>query len=105
MSKAVRVVHEKVRTAEGIIVEIKIWKVPKNEHFPEGVKYSFFAVQGGRVLVGYDNHRPKGHHRHILEKEEAYGFEGFDKLREDFWSDLTAVRERGGHRGPKNDPN
>lgn len=100
MLKAIRVLHEKVRTADGLVVELKVWKVPKSEHFPEGVKYSFFAVRSGRVLVGYDNHRPKGHHRHFMGGEEPYSFEGFDKLRSDFKADLDkALKVLGGKNG------
>lgn len=100
MPKAVRVLQEKVRTADGLVVELKVWKVPKSEHFPEGVKYSFFAVRLGQVLVGYDNHRPKGHHRHFMEDEEPYYFEGFDKLRSDFKTDLDkALKTLGGENG------
>ena len=60
MSRAVRVLHEKIKTAQGLVVELKVWRVPKSEGYPEGIKYSFFAVFGKQVLVGYDNHKPKG---------------------------------------------
>ena len=92
MTRAVKLFHEKIRTAEGLVVESKVWKVPKSNHYPEGVRYSFFAVQAGRVLVGYDNHSPKGHHRHFKGKEEPYWFLGFDALRADFARDLLEAR-------------
>ena len=96
MPKAVKVVHEKIRTAEGVVVEFKVWQVPKSEDYPEGVKYSFFATRSGRILVGYDNHRPKGHHRHFSAKQGPHDFRGFDKLRKDFAKDLKdAVRKWG----------
>ena len=75
-----------------------------SQYFPEGVKYSFFAVQAGLVLVGYDNHRPKGHHRHFLGKEESYVFSDFDELGSDFKKDLeTALKARKDSHGVKND--
>ena len=92
MSAAALVVHEKIRTVEGIIVELKVWRVSGSAHYPEGFRYSFFAVRSGVVLVGYDNHQPKGHHRHVHGREEPYEFEGLDKLRADFASDLARVR-------------
>ena len=46
------------------------------------------------MLVGYDNHAPKGHHRHFGGKEEAYEFVGIDKLRADFSRDLEKAREQ-----------
>ena len=94
MSKAVKVLHEKIRTAEDVVVELKVWQVPKSDHYPEGVKYSFFATRSGHVLVGYDNHRPKGHHRHFGGKERPYNFKGFDKLRQDFQTDLELALKR-----------
>ena len=92
MPKATRILHEKIRTAEGIIVEFTVWQVTGSVQYPEGFKYSFFAVRNGVVLVGYDNHRPKGHHRHFGGTEEAYEFTGLDKLRADFSSDLENAR-------------
>ena len=93
MPRAVKVLHEKIRTAEGVIVEFKVWSIPKSKNYPEGVKYSFFAVRSGKVLVGYDNHSPKGHHRHFDDEESAYDFGGFDKLRDDFKRDLDTALE------------
>lgn len=93
MPKAVLVHHEKLAQAHEVIVEMKIWSVPKPEHYPEGFKYSLFAVRRGIVLVGYDNHKPKSHHRHYLGKEEGYEFSNIDKLMADFKSDLKAVSD------------
>ena len=94
MPKARRILHEKIRTAEGIIVEFTVWQVTRSAQYPEGFKYSFFAVRNGVVLVGYDNHPPKGHHRHFGGIEEAYEFAGLDKLRADFSSDLAKARRQ-----------
>ena len=94
MPRAVRVLHEKIRTAHGVVVEFKVWKVPKSVDYPEGVKYSFFAAHSGKVLVGYDNHAPKGHHRHLSGEEEPYDFDGFDTLRRDFARDLGMALKR-----------
>ena len=93
MPRAVKVMHEKIRTAEDVVVELKVWRIPKSTNYPEGVKYSFFATHSGKVLVGYDNHKPKGHHRHFAGEEEPYDFDGFDKLRHDFETDLKAALE------------
>jgi hypothetical protein len=103
MSKAVKVVHEKTHTAEGIVVELKVWQVPKSPAYPEGVKYRWFAVYGGKVLVGYDNHPPKGHHGHWKGSEESYPFSDFDTLRADFARDLAEVRQEIQNDGTQND--
>jgi len=102
--RAVNLFREKVTTAEGILVESKVWAVPKSAAYPEGVKYSFFAVYAKRVLVGYDNHSPKGHHRHWNGREEPYAFRDFDTLRADFARDLAEVRKEV-QDGSQNDPN
>ena len=92
MSRAVRVLHDKVRTVEGIVVEFKVWRVSDRQRYPEGFKYSFFAIRDGIVLVGYDNHAPKGHHRHFGGEQEPYAFDGLEKLRADFKRDLERAR-------------
>jgi hypothetical protein len=91
MPKAELVIHQKIRTTNGVVVEVKVWRVAKSVHFPEGFKYSFYAVLAGEVLVGYDNHAPKGHHRHIEGREDPYLFRGVDRLRDDFARDLAAA--------------
>ena len=87
--KAAKVFHEKFRTVEGVIVELKVFRVPKSGEFPEGYKYSFFAVFKGEVLVGYDNHHPKGHHRHLKKIEIPYEFSNLEQLKDDFTKDLN----------------
>ena len=74
-------------TEETALAELKIWKVPIDDHFPEGMKYSLFLVslETKNVLVGFDNHKPKGHHFHHHDSEEVYKYEGVDKLIDDFW--------------------
>jgi len=94
MIRAVRVLHEKIKTAQGLVVELKVWRVPKSEDYPEGFKYSFYAVFGKQVLVGYDNHKPKGHHRHFEGEESVYEFSTLEKLREDFQRDLKEARKK-----------
>jgi hypothetical protein len=94
MSRARAVFHEKVRTADGIIVEFRVWQVTMSAHYPDGFKYSLFASRDGTVLVGYDNHAPKGHHRHFGSREEVYEFDGLEKLSADFRKDLARARGR-----------
>ena len=94
MPRATQILHEKIRTAEGIIVEFTVWQVARSAQYPEGFKYSFFAVRNGVVLVGYDNHSPKGHHRHVGATEKAYEFAGLDALRADFIRDLEKARRQ-----------
>ena len=53
--------------ADGSLTEIRIWQVDRRTAFPSGVKYAFYYVgppPEREVIVGYDNHHGKGHHRH-----------------------------------------
>ena len=48
------------------------------------------------ILAGYDNHYPKGHHRHIDDKEAYYNFTTLENLKNDFKSDIeTQIAKRG----------
>ena len=55
------------------------------------VKLVFYGYPGRRV-VGYDNERGKGDHRHLEEREEAYSFSTVEILVLDFLSDVRRVR-------------
>jgi hypothetical protein len=72
---------------EVAVAELKVWDVPSSPHYPEGLKYSMFLVakESGRVIVGFDNHKPKGPHLHHDGKELAYEFSDVEALLDDFW--------------------
>ncbi len=62
-------------------------------------EHPWFEVQSvygypGKRLVGYDNERGKGDHRHIEAREEPYQFVSVDRLLDDFWTDVTQARKR-----------
>ncbi len=67
------------------VAELKIWSVPRSKDYPEGRKFSLFLVTKGEVLVGIDNHKPKGPHLHLGEQEVPYLFRGEEELLSDFW--------------------
>lgn len=48
-------------------------------------------VVDGRRVVGYDNERSKGDHRHLGEREERYCFIDPDTLLADFWRDVKGA--------------
>jgi hypothetical protein len=74
------------------IAELRIWRFPKTRAYPHGVRYSLFLVSGGQVIVGYDNHQPKGPHLHIGSQEFPYKYSGVKSLIDDFWD---TVRKAG----------
>lgn len=66
-----------------------IWQLPSTDsERPHGLKYRLVYTKEAKRLVGYDNERGKGDHKHIGEKELAYVFQGVDQLLEDFWNDV-----------------
>jgi hypothetical protein len=93
--KAVLLLHDEIRDEEGWRVLIKVWSVPVSPTSPHGVDYSLVLISPeGERVVGYDNHWPKGHHRHVLGKEEEYDYQDIDRLVADFYADIARVRRR-----------
>jgi hypothetical protein len=91
--KASQLFHDKSRTPDGFIVEMTIWQLPGSDpDRPHGLKYSLFFGRSGERLVGYDNERGKGDHKHVLGREQAYRFKSVEQLMEDFLNDVAAVR-------------
>ena len=91
--RAERVYSSKVRFDDGMIQEIVVWRVPlpvpPTDH---GFKYSLFYGKPGHRLIGYDNERGKGDHRHYGNREEPYQFKGWEALVGDFLADVHAAR-------------
>ncbi len=88
--KAILLFHEKrilanEKTGDLAIAELKIWRIPRSQHYPVGRKFSLFLVAGGTILVGVDNHKPKGPHLHLGAEEVPYGYSTDEQLIADFW--------------------
>lgn len=80
---------------DGALVTIKVWSVP--ESVPPSkhkLKYSLFYGRDGERLVGYDNERGKGDHRHYGKREEVYAFVSLEQLLDDFIMDVENLRRR-----------
>lgn len=87
---------ERVATEDGGILHMTVYGVGKTEKYPDGVRYRLFFIREGKAVVGYDNHYPKGHHRHIEGREEPYVFESVERLVADF---LREAEKAGGKVG------
>ena len=98
MPRAILIFREKLTDTEGNLTEVVIWHVPVGSSYPDGIRYRLAWIRRGeeRPTVLYDNHAPKGHHRHVEDHEEAYEFLDPDRLRNDFVRDVS--RLRGGRR-------
>ena len=94
--KAKRIFYDKAVLPDGAIVEMTIWQLPKtSSERPHGLKYSLFYGRDGLRIVGYDNERGKGDHKHVGEMETRYRFVSVEKLVADFLADVErATNER-----------
>jgi hypothetical protein len=73
-------------------VEIVIWQVQEPVP-PSGhpYKYRLVYVLDGKRVIGYDNERGKGDHRHLGDREEAYSFVNPRQLMADFMADVKGT--------------
>jgi Family of unknown function (DUF6516) len=85
--------YDKQILVDGAIVEMKIWQVkaPVLGSTHE-LKYSLFYGKDGMRLVGYDNERGKGDHRHIQGIQRRYVFTTVERLIGDFLADVRDLR-------------
>jgi hypothetical protein len=95
---AARLIFHRKRTSEdGAISEIKVWEVEEavvgSQH---RLKYSLYYGKAGVRLVGYDNERGKGDHRHYGDQEETYVFTDVSTLVADFLKDVARAKGSSG---------
>jgi len=87
-----RKLFHKKQPYRGGIVEMVIWALPEADpERPHGLKYRLVYVRDGERLVGYDNERGKGDHRHVGAREEPYRFISVDRLVADFLADVKGM--------------
>jgi hypothetical protein len=95
MAKALLEISEKEALPDGSIIQIKVWRLPvPDRERPHGFKYSLYYGRPGQRIVGYDNERGKGDHRHLGDRQEPYQFTGIDALIRDFSVDVRRARRR-----------
>lgn len=75
----------------GGVVEMVIWRLPGPvPPCTHPYKYRMVFVKDGRRIVGFDNERGKGDHRHLHGVESPYRFVDVQTLLADFWSEVDA---------------
>jgi hypothetical protein len=91
------VLREKITDEQGNLREMVIWQVEPNPRQPEGIRYRLALILAGErdPAVLYDNHHPKGHHRHLEGVEEPYGFVDVERLIADFMAAVMRVTGAG----------
>ena len=67
MGRARLILREKIIDEEGNLTEFVIWQIPGRHQEAERVRYRLAFIRRGEQTpaVLYDNHDPKGHHRHL----------------------------------------
>lgn len=92
MPKAELLFKERRDLAHNAIMEAVIWSVPSPvPPSGHGLKYSLVYIVDGKRIVGYDNERGKGDHRHYGPTQEPYTFSSPEKLMADFLADVRAA--------------
>ncbi len=87
----VRLIHEfKLTYPGGGIEQHVIWSVPRSARQPDGIRYRLVYIlrEDETPAVLYDNHHPKGHHKHLGPVQLPYDFVNVEKLIEDFQKDV-----------------
>ncbi|CBW76727.1 Hypothetical protein RBRH_01895 (plasmid) [Mycetohabitans rhizoxinica HKI 454] len=93
--KATLLFEDRMVYPDGAILEMRIWRLPEcDAERPHGLKYSLFYGQGSARIIGYDNERGKGDHRHYRDHEVPYVFSTAEQMVRDFLGDVE--RERSG---------
>ena len=86
--------REKYVDADGDLVELVLWQVPRSAAYPDGIRYRLAFVLAGttKPAVLYDNHHPKGHHRHHGAAQTEYTFSTVDELLADFLEEVHRAK-------------
>ncbi len=91
--KAKLLIRRKVVYADTAVAELVVWQLPKvDPERPHGYKYRFYYGKHGQRLVGYDNERGKGDHRHYMGTVSGYVFTSIHQLLTDFERDIVTFR-------------
>ncbi len=90
--RAVVLFENKLPMPGGAVVEYRILRVPQPvPGSAHSLKYSLFYGRPGERIVGYDNERPKGDHKHVRGVETPYVFTTVEQLVADFHADVRAA--------------
>jgi len=91
--KATCIFRDRMDYPDGAIIEMVIWQVPRPvPGSGHSLKYSLFYGYPGERVVGYDNERGKGDHRHLGNVEDTYLFTSVEALIADFLADVKRIR-------------
>ncbi|WP_407519590.1 toxin-antitoxin system TumE family protein [Methylobacterium oryzisoli] len=82
---AMLVIRRRVVFGDRDFAEFVVWRVPKPvPPARHPFKYRLVYIVDGARVIGFDNERGKGDHRHDRDRETPYRFVGIDRLLHDF---------------------
>ena len=88
-------IRERVVFPDGSLVEMVVWRVPRPvSPAQHGFKYRLAYIVGGKRVLGYDNERGKGDHRHRDGRESPIAFTSIDDLVSRFVAEVEAARRQ-----------
>jgi hypothetical protein len=91
--KAELVIRERVVFGDGELTEMVVWRVPRPvPPSTHSFKYRLVYIVGGRRVLGYDNERGKGDHKHAGGVEEPFTFTTIDELLGKFVAEVETIR-------------
>jgi Family of unknown function (DUF6516) len=89
------VIYEERQVLAGgrYLQQVRISAFPPSEDYPEGLRYSLCLVDlvEDKVILLYDIHRGKGHHRHLREEQGPYSYRDPATLMADFRRDVHLI--------------
>ena len=92
--KATLILRERREHNDGSVIEMVVWRVEQPirpcSHF---LKYRLVLLKNGRRVVGFDNERGKGDHRHVRNMEAPYAFVSLDRFLDDFIREIERWRD------------
>src|SRR5262249_22640602 len=94
--KATLLIRRRVVFGSRNFAEFVVWQVPSPvPPSAHGFEYRLAYIVNGSRVVGFDNERGKGDHRHEGGREEPYPFTGVEQLVRDF--EAAVARWRSDH--------
>ena len=93
--KATLLIRERVVYPDACLAEMVVWQVPNpvppSQH---RFKYSLVYIEHGKRVLGYDNERGKGDHRHEGDTQARFAFVSIEALLERFVEEVEVMRRR-----------
>lgn len=91
--RAAPLIRERIVYPDGSLVEMVVWRVPRPvAPSTHSFKYRFAYVVAGERVLGYDNERGKGDHRHDGPRERPFQFTSIDELLARFVAEVAQLR-------------